>query len=153
MRISDWSSDVCSSDLLGGHELHAAVEKLLLGIEHIKDITRADAILGADAFKGELIGSDCGFGRLDHGLRRLIARIGRPRFRDDTAFDEYGLLERLALKGGGASNFGCWQAALIERNCCRKSDGCGGLRLLEYAPGKAARSEEHTSELQSLMRP
>src|SRR3546814_3974456 len=119
MRISDWSSDVCSSDL---------------------------------------------------------------RFRDDTAFDEYGLLERLALKGGGASNFGCWQAALIERNCCRKSDGCGGLRLLEYAPGKAAsertqivvvttaghgrepgkarrrgdadvvRSEEHTSELQSLMR-
>src|SRR3546814_15539995 len=99
MRISDWSSDVCSSDLL--------------------------------------IGSDCGFGRLDHGLRRLIARIGRPRFRDDTAFDEYGLLERLALKGGGASNFGCWQAALIERNCCRKSDGCGGLRLLEYA-----RSEE-----------
>src|SRR3546814_6977494 len=52
---------------LGGHELHAAVEKLLLGSEHIKDITRADAILGADAFKGELIGSDCGFGRLDHG--------------------------------------------------------------------------------------
>src|SRR3546814_10734501 len=75
MRISDWSSDVCSSDL---------------------------------------------------------------RFRDDTAFDEYGLLERLALKGCGASNFGCWQAARIERNCGRKSDGCGGLRLLEYAPGKAA---------------
>src|SRR3546814_15382629 len=84
------------------------------------------------------MGRDCGFGRLEHGLRRLIALIGRPRFRHDTACDEYGLLERLALKGGGASNFGCWQATLIERNCCRKSDGCVGLRLLEYAPGKAA---------------
>src|SRR3546814_16520278 len=106
MRISDWSSDVCSSDLLGGHELHAAVEKLLLGIEHIKDITRADAILGADAFKGELIGSDCGFGRLDNGMRRLKARIGRPRFRHDTAFAALGLLERLAFKGGSDANFG-----------------------------------------------
>src|SRR3546814_12517901 len=75
---------------------------------------------------------------LFRSLRRLIARIGRPRFRDDTAFDEYGLLERLALKGGCATNFGCWQAALIERNCCRTSDVCGGLRLLAYAPGKAA---------------
>src|SRR3546814_5304449 len=55
-----------------------------------------------------------------------------------TLFRSYGLLERLALKGGGASNFGCGQAALIERNCCRKSDGWCGLRLLEDAPGKAA---------------
>src|SRR3546814_20684812 len=98
-------------------------------------------MLGADAFKGELIGSDCGFGRLDHGLRRLIARIGRPRFRDDTAFDEYGLLERLAIKGGGESSFGSWQAALIERNCCRKSDGSCVLGQLDYTPGTAARGQ------------
>src|SRR3546814_13812301 len=100
MRISDWSSDVCSSDLQGaggglaaeagleqcaaekievarlraahrctqseagdigvapsGHELDAAVEEFLFGIEHIENIASAAAVLGTDAFQRELVGS------------------------------------------------------------------------------------------------
>src|SRR3546814_5744539 len=99
------------------------------------------------------------FRSLDHGLRRLIARIGGTGFRDDTALDEYGLLERLAFKGGSAPHLGRGQAPLIKGDGCRKPDGCRRLRLLKDAPRQCAgeraqiiRSEEHTSELQSLMR-
>src|SRR3546814_1691743 len=76
--------------------------------------------------------------------------MGGTGFRDDTALDEYGLLERLAFKGGSAPHLGRGQAPLIKGDGCRKPDGCRRLRLLKDAPRQ--RSEEHTSELQSLMR-
>src|SRR3546814_20484076 len=79
MRISDWSSDVCSSDLIGG-----------------------------------------------------------TGFRDDTALDEYGPLERLAFKGGSAPHLGRGQAPLIKGDGCRKPDGCRRLRLLKDAPRQCA---------------
>src|SRR3546814_8870013 len=116
MRISDWSSDVCSSDLL----LRSA------GRLH-------DAIEGQERLNGELHGS------ADRSPHRFSAV---------------------------SVNFGRWSSRSVPaqaRNAC--SDGhrsCGcvlsrapvlvGGRRRGNMEGWTTRSEEHTSELQSLMR-
>src|SRR3546814_5546459 len=96
MRISDWSSDVCSSDLVGqgalrGAEVQRLVEHGVLGLDHLV-IDRADqphpGKLGVVA-EAELVDA-----------RQLEVRIDR----------------------------------------------------VDLVAGASARSEEHTSELQSLMR-
>src|SRR3546814_8582937 len=76
-----------------GHELDAAVEEFLFGIEHIENIARADAVLGTDAFERELVGRDRSLRRLDHDLCRLKTRICSAHLRDDAALDEKGLFE------------------------------------------------------------
>src|SRR3546814_6180183 len=94
MRISDWSSDVCSSDLLrdrGDRPGHAG------GAAEV-------AVEPGD------VGIDLGLGRLERGERRAVA------------------LDRLAPLVG--------QALRVELQVRRRG----------------TRSEEHTSELQSLMR-
>src|SRR3546814_5864082 len=102
MRISDWSSDVCSSDL--AHEEHALVAPHLLG----HGIAQ----------------------RLAHGLLHRRAgplRLGLGR----------GLLGR-RRRGPGSG-----LAALLSRL---------GLPGFRFGLRLCLRSEEHTSELQSLMR-
>src|SRR3546814_2768008 len=99
MRISDWSSDVCSSDL----RLHRHAQRLLHVLEE----------------------------RAEGGLQR------RGRFGRDDA--EVELLGHLGLGGGRPQGGGQREAG----------GGCGhGFQHL----GLPYRSEEHTSELQSLMR-
>src|SRR3546814_10232335 len=94
MRISDWSSDVCSSDLSGGLR----------------------QIAGADAGK---------LGHLVHATNSFTA---------------------LALPSAG-----CGPGA--DRANCARAAACAILRTSPREPAPAvARSEEHTSELQSLMR-
>src|SRR3546814_4782679 len=95
MRISDWSSDVCSSDLLD------------------REIV---AVLGVDA------------------VRRILAgqRVGRAED-DGVAFDLGARCAGSEQAGGGAGD-----------RKARKSAG-------ENRP-PSPRSEENTSELQSLMR-
>src|SRR3546814_5973877 len=98
MRISDWSSDVCSSDLLRATRFQL-ICKLLP------------------------IGGDCG--------QRFAS--GRQRF-----------LRRLMLR-----------LQIVETiEVCRENLmlGFAGLQDLRSSPGDLQRSEEHTSELQSLMR-
>src|SRR3546814_1177728 len=96
MRISDWSSDVCSSDLARHREAGA-------------DRKGEDAILR--------IGARDRLGHRDHGrFRRRIMPVRRA----------------VAAIGGAA----------------RDVDDAAA-RLFTW---RAARSEEHTSELQSLMR-
>src|SRR3546814_6668891 len=105
MRISDWSSDVCSSDLLGQHRFQ-------LGIQGLFGIHR---------------------GELAHRLRKLGAILlvsGR---------------HRLAL--GVERRFG----ALAQ--IVRQPLPTEGLHIVgTQALRPMGRSEEHTSELQSLMR-
>src|SRR3546814_8510134 len=96
MRISDWSSDVCSSDL------HAAAFGQRACIDR-----RCGAIDGLVA----------GAGRLDQLYRRAARRAG----------------------GEGGVPLRCAGAL------CRRSAAI-------VARGVPGRSEEHTSELQSLMR-
>src|SRR3546814_3903862 len=94
MRISDWSSDVCSSDLLGPEQQlgGAQPQRVALALQH-----------GARDDMGELVDEE----------RRHPDAI---RIEEEP---EVGVLQR-----------------------CR----------IEQAVAKAQRSEEHTSELQSLMR-
>src|SRR3546814_3176649 len=104
MRISDWSSDVCSSDLHRDHRLRGR------RASDATDQPRADLSTAAEAAE---TGSGAWYGRCcDATLRCAVAATGTgaaPRRRTATG------------AGGGG-------------------------------PRKAGRSEEHTSELQSLMR-
>src|SRR3546814_7097831 len=94
MRISDWSSDVCSSDLADRHHF---------------------------------IGVDPGVGLLAEEILHDRADLGHPRH----AADEHDLVDRIGLEAG-----------ILERLLAR----------IERALDEILRSEEHTSELQSLMR-
>src|SRR3546814_2597060 len=94
MRISDWSSDVCSSDLVIGEILKAGMPARRA--HHAP--TRA--------------------------YRRRTVRGGRHRDRWRATTDNSG------------------------RRSCRHKPAAGGGR----ARRRSSRSEEHTSELQSLMR-
>src|SRR3546814_6607318 len=99
MRISDWSSDVCSSDLLG----------LLLG-------DRAPA--GAGCRGGRIHGSE---------VARNPSAVNAPR-----------AAQWPTAKGASASRSGTTPRP--------------GSPLRVARPSVTVRSEEHTSELQSLMR-
>src|SRR3546814_5384998 len=105
MRISDWSSDVCSSDLDG---LHAPANQVL------------------------------GFRGSDDGVEVPIFRFtDRPGQRRDAARQE-----RIAILAGDVLR------------TAEVADAAGDqLVLLDRSQfGPVERSEEHTSELQSLMR-
>src|SRR3546814_2954155 len=95
MRISDWSSDVCSSDLV--HRAHVEARDF-----------RLPGRGGADAFFDRHIGR-AACGEVDHDIRRLLDR-------PEEGLERFGRLIGSAI-----------------------------FRV-------ARRSEEHTSELQSLMR-
>src|SRR3546814_5877147 len=117
MRISDWSSDVCSSDLPDRRESIADHHA-----RNLIDRRRADG------------GNDMGFERCQPGVAMslvyptaldcLVAdarRFGEHRYRPDR-------------RGRLSFDF------LTARHTCSQIDSFG-----------ARRSEEHTSELQSLM--
>src|SRR3546814_2542529 len=118
MRISDWSSDVCSSDLLHLHLVDVA------GVEI------ADRALDEVGF----LVDQAGRGRPQRGLADVVPQ---PQQILVVALD----LGLGALAAGGPH------------------DHCHALRhvqtlddLLEALAVAGMRSEEHTSELQSLMR-
>src|SRR3546814_10724095 len=118
MRISDWSSDVCSSDLLGQRRRALFVEQFL-----------ADDL---------------------NGLRRVAQRLGefgRGRFVDLVAI----VLDRRVGDRDAAEHRPLRLLSTILRGCGR----CGETEATERQIGRSRagwRSEEHTSELQSLMR-
>src|SRR3546814_6224550 len=101
MRISDWSSDVCSSDLGGAVKIHPTARALV-------------AILQVET-AGE--------------LARIIAAVGLAQ--------NFGAMKALATEG-------------IQRG--HMSLHAQNLAFAAGAVGDEVRSEEHTSELQSLMR-
>src|SRR3546814_2463874 len=115
MRISDWSSDVCSSDLqVAEGAAHQVVERP---------------------------GGRAGGVRLDP--RPVAGRVGQQQ------------REQLIVR---AVEIELQLAVLVER--AHRVDRRGAVAVLSQAlgpelaePGAEPRSEEHTSELQSLMRP
>src|SRR3546814_5168734 len=99
MRISDWSSDVCASDLLGREMMIAIMREIPFDAARLEDLG---------------VGREQGFGaRQVAALDRLLILRQRRR-------------RRLIIRG--------WRRV-------------GGNR-----DDQRQRSEEHTSELQSLMR-
>src|SRR3546814_6472317 len=111
MRISDWSSDVCSSDLEALGQLHAA---------------------GGDD------------GAIDQDVHEVGLEV---------------LEEALVVRDGDDAEVGPVAAHLLHagRHDLQGVDVEAGVGLVEdrdlgLEDGHLARSEEHTSELQSLMR-
>src|SRR3546814_1324170 len=116
MRISDWSSDVCSSDL-----------RLQIGFELFAGLTDRGDDLGEACDLGEL------FVQLFAVLGDTLRLIAHRRLRR-VQFGAQPLEFGLGLGQGPAQGF------LLRLR---------GAAILGERPGG---SEEHTSELQSLMR-
>src|SRR3546814_9171547 len=118
MRISDWSSDVCSSDLLAQHPGGG------LGV------------LAAAAQRRDRVAPAVGIGVAQQPFE-FAARAAQAV---------------LAQRQGGigrAHGRGPRRAAVPQLQCF---PGAGVVRARQRNAGGALRSEEHTSELQSLMR-
>src|SRR3546814_2451816 len=121
MRISDWSSDVGSSDLHARRQFVAALQLFdAIFILRVDPLDRV-VILRLDRFQ-------CRLGIvLDH---RQLPPVGAVEFDQHLFGDGIALLQALRHRTG------------------RLTD----QEVLEAGEGRAVRSEEHTSELQSLMR-
>src|SRR3546814_10483927 len=123
MRISDWSSDVCSSDLRAR------------GVEADIEATAASLLRQGSARLLQHClteGADCPFFDLEshryHERRRL----------------PYGAADQLTVDRKGRGRLPAATPALVFEQACSR------LSLLAILGQE--RSEEHTSELQSLMR-
>src|SRR3546814_4685558 len=114
MRISDWSSDVCSSDLLSARDYAK-------DFEAIAARTYDSSSAGIDDIKAALARNS-----------EANAQALQDAYDDDTKHDPTGFKTEQAK----------WAAAVIGART-------SGTRLRDVLK---ARSEEHTSELQSLMR-
>src|SRR3546814_3450039 len=128
MRISDWSSDVCSSDLV--------------------DVGRGNQLALAQRLQARVVGA--GVAGLRLGGVEVGARLGDVlAARASLQFGQcLAQAPRLCLRGLclrlGAGRF--------ERKQCRT---CLDALALAHVDGNDAlgpRSEEHTSELQSILR-
>src|SRR3546814_1831214 len=133
MRISDWSSDVCSSDLIEAVALDIAAE---IGLLSHGDVDSADGqirdLVTAANFR-------------ERPDRRRRTRAG-PR-----DLGENGGVVPLILH---AHDFDVGIGILVEAVGIGADDEAraGGLVGLVLGVADLGRSEEHTSELQSLMR-
>src|SRR3546814_7173110 len=126
MRISDWSSDVCSSDL----DQLALMEQLAHRARHPG--------FALDPLDVEILGV---LVRPVIGIHRLAERL-RGRF-PVAIMVAIAMAARLALPGNGPE---------LLRHLLTVLRLLAFLCLLTGALGGKPRSEEHTSELQSLMR-
>src|SRR3546814_1104052 len=122
MRISDWSSDVCSSDLFRSDE---AVNDPAVTVDAFGEQTNATAVRiepGDDA--RELI---------PHLDRLRLIEVNFPAWTDGRGYSSARVLREAGFDGA----IRAVSDVVIDM-----------LRHLK----RCARSEEHTSELQSLMR-
>src|SRR3546814_8182782 len=126
MRISDWSSDVCSSDLVGGTE---RVNRCVQFQRNVRLAFRVDGV-------------DCRLQRGECVQAVHVAQGGGEGF--------YGC--GLAGQWGGAHDWPPVALAMAARAVCQIELSTDGSMPYVSQTSCSARSEEHTSELQSLMR-
>src|SRR3546814_1183569 len=119
MRISDWSSDVCSSDLAQHFALHVVDDAVHAG----DGVGRAGELLAVEP---------------ERHLAQRVEPLADQLQLDQQAEAAAGVVVGF-LAGARAQDLGHQEADLA-----RGEELAGALAL--------ARSEEHTSELQSLLR-
>src|SRR3546814_1466893 len=125
MRISDWSSDVCSSDLGAAFEI----------VRGQREIGRLDGVL---------------HGQVQAGGRLAAARYSHQ---DDVSLVQLG--NELPVVVRQAEIDGVDAVAVLFRigRHVRTADRMAGFQAQSlFDMADESRSEEHTSELQSLMR-
>src|SRR3546814_4822170 len=137
MRISDWSSDVCSSDLTAGRILYRARPAVGLAARRWGDLP-APAHLPADPLYPRTA-ADRFFDRLVRSGDAEALRTARPFRR---AAPHFGLRAAARLQ---------LQPRWLD-DVCELRDDLHRTGLWHRIVDRHARSEEHTSELQSLMR-
>src|SRR3546814_980991 len=151
MRISDWSSDVCSSDL--ARTPHAALRARMR--RDLCSLGPAAAAAAAVRRQAEQRDGHAGSGRVtdrEHGSRSTGPAVAIVRDLDmpkaaHAALCAGRLEHRLLRRPEAAETF----------TRLRLADAVGDLAIGEVVDvegmlPKIVRSEEHTSELQSLMR-
>src|SRR3546814_2114443 len=117
MRIRDWSSDVCSSDLLIGRKLGMNTFIVVEKPSELRLVMEEAQALGVEPILG---------------VRMRLASLGAGKWQNS---------------GGDKAKFGLSPRQLLDLWKSLRDAGMGdALKLLHF------RSEEHTSELQSLMR-
>src|SRR3546814_5134994 len=121
MRISDWSSDVCSSDLFLGPFVDQQDDQIDLGM---------------------VVGDRLGDILQQHGLTRTRRRDDQRALALALRADEVDDARRLVLDG---------RVDGVERQLLVRIER-GQIVEIDAVPHRFGRSEEHTSELQSLMR-
>src|SRR3546814_9257837 len=147
MRISDWSSDVCSSDLdRSGPSWTAQIaEEAGKYVNTRRDTTRATHYTDAEGpdFQTVEISYDVG----PRGSRVRKVKYTRPGSRGDIiplAIAKYGEPTLRRLSG--------IRYCSSEKECRDSFMSDMPTASLEVYQSNTSRSEEHTSELQSLMR-
>src|SRR3546814_9996953 len=127
MRISDWSSDVCSSDLEG------AVAAIVLDHEEPHEQSR-----------GEQGGQQ--------GERPITEMNRRPGQRPQPDEGQEGNRDLDQAAGGAGVAIGCQKGDPLLHAGGGGLGGAGLASLSHVIVSVGFRSEEHTSDLQSLMR-
>src|SRR3546814_5437968 len=122
MRISDWSSDVCSSDLNAGEHILMPRSPARIAVHFLDQLSNGEAAVAHDMGGTALRDRD----QLAADHQQAVVLAGKLLFDDDAPAMPQGAIE------------GSTEGDLI-------ADAGGD------APA-VVRSEEHTSELQSLMR-
>src|SRR3546814_4537550 len=119
MRISDWSSDVCSSDLRVEGGLVGLVERC-----EVLEVLRVDLVDEHEAVRGHELGANA-------GLQTGLARAEVVEDHGDPFLGARDFLEMVSELGVPARRRAPAEGADVRTLCLR--------------------SEEHTSEPQSLM--
>src|SRR3546814_10079315 len=124
MRISDWSSDVCSSDLRGAAD-DGAIDR---GWPDPRHLRHAQSRQAAPSGAISALGQDA---------HRYSASLSISRSAVEQPFQNQPFIE-----------WGCFEVAVVSKSSPESSPGkMAAKRLLEALD----RSEEHTSEHKSLM--
>src|SRR3546814_8358903 len=145
MRISDWSSDVCSSDLQPGRF------QPRLGMRRLRAIA---AILGAAA------GLDAEQGAKLNLAARVVAAVNALRLPHQFVEWQVEQFRDFLARPVGAgvrhpiASSACARSAMMSSICSITTDTrtTSGPAPVSTSYASDNRSEEHTSELQSLMR-
>src|SRR3546814_4945417 len=159
MRISDWSSDVCSSDLLGslvaGAKFRGEFEERLKAVLQEVQAAAGEIVLFIDEMH-TLVGAGKADGAMDASnmLKPALSR-GELHCVGATTLDEYR--KHVEKDAALARRFQpvfvseptVEDTISILRGLKEKYELHHGVRITD---GAIVRSEEHTSELQSLMR-
>src|SRR3546814_4973675 len=137
MRISDWSSDVCSSDLIGnrGRQIYKGGVNVPIG-----DHAAARIFGGWGKFDGTIKNERTGnyIGGYDGNYAYGINVLVEPT--DRLQINLFGMYSRVNNR------------AVPLRQRPTSENNCGSETVWNGTTFNTLRSEEHTSELQSLMR-